>query len=144
MSTADHDELVCDGLSSHDSGRSTRLPIDLVKADKVICNTCGRTAASDNPLTSPTVAAQFGHTRPWAKYRIVKDANEVPCSRVPTGKACAICLNCFSACGLVDTYENTQGFCQPHVQAGNADQGRHFVTMTQQLIKETTMTTMEG
>ncbi len=76
-----------------------RVDFPLQKHRQLECKLCRQTAGSGNPLRLADRAEneRYGNHRPWAKYaHSTMDGEDV---RVPVGKLCLLCLNCYQQLG---------------------------------------------
>ena len=111
------------------------LPIDLTDADQCKCYLCGGDAAAETPLSSMSTIVKYGKTRPWAKYRVIKEG-KVAVKRKPTGNYCMICRNVYNTLGLEEVHKSMPDFYSYISKTENAHVGRHFVTCQVMWVKK--------
>ncbi len=112
-----------------------RVDFPLQKHRQLECKLCGQTAGSGNPLRLADRAEndKYGNHRPWAKY--LPSTIDGEAVRVPAGKLCLLCLNCYRQLGYRHKYGSLGNYMQ-HVASHPGEHAEQFQRSLQLYIKK--------
>ncbi len=109
----------------HSRPMNLRVDFPLQKHRELECKLCRQTAGSGNPLRLADRAEneRYGNHRPWAKYAHSTMDGEVV--KVPVGKLCSLCLNCYRQLGYHHQYGSVSKYME-HVASHPAEHADKF------------------